>query len=94
MIEGGGDTEAELYKIRLENDMVMSVLIPISEGVDVYVFEGDTITDIVKQYNMLSGGGADVPDWGLGMMYRCYTRWNEMCCKRCTRQFTDDTSPC
>jgi len=75
MIEGGGDSEAELYKMRKENDTVMSVLIPAAAGVDVYVFEGETITDIVKQYNMLAGGGANVPDWGLGMMYRCYTQW-------------------
>ena len=74
-IEGGGDSEAELYKMRKENDTVMSVLIPAAAGVDVYVFEGETITDIVKQYNMLAGGGANVPDWGLGMMYRCYTQW-------------------
>lgn len=94
VIEGGGDSEAELYKIRLENDMVMSVLIPVSEGVDVYVFEGDTITDIVKQYNMLSGGGADVPDWGLGMMYRCYTRWDAERIKQTADYIRESDIPC
>lgn len=74
--------------------MVMSVLIPISEGVDVYVFEGDTITDIVKQYNMLSGGGADVPDWGLGMMYRCYTRWNAEQIKKTADYLREADIPC
>ena len=25
---------------------------------------------------MLAGGGPDVPEWGLGVLYRCYTGWN------------------
>ena len=43
---------------------------------DVYIIEGDTITDIVSQYNMLAGGGCEVPDWGLGVLYRCNARYN------------------
>ena len=54
----------------------MTVKIPAAEGIDVYVIEGDTITDIVAQYNLLAGGGPDVPEWGLGVLYRCYTGWN------------------
>ena len=69
------DTESELYAKRAECGTFMSVLIPASEGIDIYVIEGETITDIVKQYNMLSGGGPDVPDWALGTYYRCYTGW-------------------
>ena len=94
MIEGGGDTEAELYKMRKENDTVMSVLIPAAEGVDVYVFEGESITDIVKQYNMLSGGGCDVPDWGLGMMYRCYTQWGPEDITKTAEYMRESDIPC
>ena len=55
----------------------MTIQIPGCQGVDVYIFEGDTITDIVSQYNMLSGGGCDVPEWGLGVLYRCYSRYTD-----------------
>ena len=55
----------------------MSVLIPAAEGVDVYVMEGGTITDIVSQYNMLAGGGPDVPEWALGILYRAHMRFNQ-----------------
>ncbi|MGN1409750.1 MAG: TIM-barrel domain-containing protein [Eubacteriales bacterium] len=72
-----GTSTDELYAVRKVGGAVMSVLIPACEGVDVYVIEGETITDIVKQYNMLSGGGCDVPEWGLGVLYRCYGRYSQ-----------------
>ena len=67
----------ELYAIRQEADQTMTIQIPGCDGVDVYIFEGNTITDIVSQYNMLSGGGCDVPEWGLGVLYRCYSRYTD-----------------
>ena len=67
----------ELYAVRESCGAVMSVLIPGAQGVDVYVFEGKKITDIVSEYNMLSGGGADVPEWGLGVFYRCCGQYNQ-----------------
>ncbi len=69
------DNTTDLYAIREVSGQVMTIQIPSCAGVDVYIFEGDTITDIVSQYNMLSGGGCDVPDWGLGVLYRCYTKY-------------------
>lgn len=63
----------ELYAVRgIEREAVISVQIPAAKGVDVYIFEGENITDVVGQYNMLSGGGCVIPEWGLGTYYRCY----------------------
>ena len=67
----------ELYAVRNVGNAVMSVLIPAAKGVDVYVMEGKTITDIVSQYNMLAGGGCDVPEWGLGVFYRCCGKYSQ-----------------
>ncbi len=66
----------ELYKTQ-KTDVVsyLTVEIP-SPGVDIYIIEGDTITDIVAKYNMLAGGGCDVPEWALGTLYRCHSRYN------------------
>ena len=74
--EAATSTEA-LYALRQESDQTMTIQIPACQGVDVYIIEGDTITDIVSQYNMLSGGGCDVPEWGLGVLYRCYSRYTD-----------------
>ena len=68
----------DLYAVRKATDeSLMSVHIPVAEGVDVYVIEGDTISDIVAQYNRLAGGAPEVPEWSLGTMYRCCTRYTQ-----------------
>ncbi|MCQ2431328.1 MAG: glycoside hydrolase family 31 protein, partial [Clostridia bacterium] len=68
-------TSEDLYrKTGLRETTVMSVEIPVAKGVDIYVFEGKTITEIVSQYNMLAGGGCEVPEWGLGVLYRAYAK--------------------
>ena len=69
------DNTDDLYALRELSGQVMTVQIPACEGVDIYIIEGKNITDIVSQYNMLSGGGCDVPEWGLGVLYRCYTKY-------------------
>ncbi len=51
--------------------------IPAAKGVTLYLFEGETITDIVSQYNRLSGGGCAVPTWGLAPIYRCYSNYTQ-----------------
>ena len=61
----------ELYHFNTTpEESVMSIEIPGAKGVDIYIFEGKNITEIVSLYNMLSGGGCDVPEWGLGVLYR------------------------
>lgn len=91
---GAADNTDELYAVRRDADAVMSVLIPAVQGIDIYVFEGETITDIVKQYNMLSGGGCDVPEWGLGMLYRCYTGWDSERIVQTGDYFRENDIPC
>lgn len=68
------DNIDDLYRNRSENEVsTMMVEIPGAEGIDVYIIEGKNILDIVSQYNMLSGGGCRVPEWGLGVLYRAFT---------------------
>ncbi|MCI8387923.1 MAG: glycoside hydrolase [Clostridiales bacterium] len=88
------ETTDELYAVRNDSSAVMSVLIPAAEGVDVYVIEGDTITDIVSQYNMLSGGGCEVPEWGLGVLYRCYGKYTQDEVMNMAKYFRDNKIPC
>lgn len=67
----------ELYAHREEGASHIGIHIPHVQGVTIYILEGDTITDIVSQYNRLSGGGCAVPEWGLSPMYRCYSRYTQ-----------------
>ncbi|MBO5197812.1 MAG: glycoside hydrolase [Lachnospiraceae bacterium] len=71
-------TAEDLYKkCGLKETSVMSIEIPVAKGVDVYIFEGENILDIVSQYNMFSGGGCQVPEWGLGVIYRMYAKFTD-----------------
>lgn len=91
---GSAGSEAELYAVRQDKDLVMSVRIPAAAGIDVYVIEGSTITDIVSQYNMLSGGGPVVPEWSLGLLYRCYYEWDSEKVKSIADYFREQDIPC
>lgn len=46
------------------------VEVPRCAGVDVYVFAGPGLRDVVRRYNLFSGGGVLPPAWGLGFWYR------------------------
>lgn len=88
-------TTEELYAARqFDDSTLMSVFIPHVEGIDIYVMEGDTITDIVSQYNMLAGGGPKVPEWGLGVIYRCCTKYNDEKVREIANYFREKDIPC
>ncbi len=88
-------TTDELYA-NVKNNNVSNVVvdIPAAKGVDIYIFEGETITDVVAQYNLLSGGGCDVPEWGLGVLYRAFGKSTENDIKKLTEYFEISGIPC
>ena len=46
-------------------------------GADIYVFAGDSLTDIAASFNLLFGGGCMVPKWGLGFWIRTHIRYSD-----------------
>ena len=56
---------------------VLTIDVPFAEGVDIYVFKGESILDAVCEYNLFSGGGCDASLWGLGNLYRCHSEFTE-----------------
>lgn len=49
----------------------IEALVP-ADGVEVYVVSGPTPMDAVRRFNLLNGGGALPPKWGLGFMTRTW----------------------
>ena len=88
------DTERLYSKSSADGTSVMSVEIPGAKGIDMYVFEGKNILDVICQYNMFSGGGCSVPDWGLGVMYRAYTKYTGEEIKKLADYFEANHIPC
>ena len=62
-------TTEELYKNRSNGNGVY-IDIPGARGIEVFVISGPEVLDVVKRYNLLSGGGCLPPMWGLGFKYR------------------------
>lgn len=73
----GLNTDDIYYTKSLKEASTMLVEIPCAKGIDIYIFEGENILDVVSQYNMFSGGGCDVPEWGLGVLYRAYAEYDQ-----------------
>lgn len=87
--EGITDDTAELYGNSGDGGNI-SIQIPVAKGVDIYIFEGETITDIVAQYNMFSGGGCRVPDWGFDPFFRMYVEYTDAQVLEAARDFKRD----
>ncbi len=62
--------EAQPYSDNLE------FLIP-AEGVEVVLFAGPTMLDVVSRFNLYNGGGALPPRWGLGFWHRVPTLFSD-----------------
>ncbi len=96
-VEGkdGSNIFSALYEVRRggKNNFI-AIDIPFAEGVDVYYITGDSVLDIVKQYNMLSGGGCMPPMWSLGCFYRCDMKFNAEQVIDMAQQFRDKDIPC
>ena len=85
----------DLYdKNYLDEPTTMVIDIPTAKGVDVYVFEGDNITQVVEAYNMFSGGGVMPSYWGLGILYRCFAKYTGDKVVSMAEYFRDNHIPC
>ena len=85
----------ELYAARMaDSNTFVNIFVPNCEGVDLYVIEGDTVTDIVAQYNRMAGGGPEVPEWALGVLYRCNGRYSDEQILDVASYMRDNRLPC
>ncbi|MEM9141959.1 MAG: TIM-barrel domain-containing protein [Bacteroidota bacterium] len=53
----------------------VEILVP-AQGTDVYVFEGNSMLEVVQRYNLFNGGGYLPPKWGLGFTQRVPTLYS------------------
>ncbi len=83
----------DLYGDNVLKESKIEILIPNCEGVDLYIMEWKTITEVVAKYNMLAGGGCDVAEWTLYPIYRCYTKYNQSKIIKTAESFLTDKLP-
>ena len=83
-----------LYAGRQLTGRVMIIDIPVAQGVDVYVFSGPSVRNVVQRYNLYSGGGCLPAIWGLGMWYRCFGQFNQQQALDLAKSFREAKLPC
>jgi alpha-D-xyloside xylohydrolase len=85
-----------LYSKGLTPDQTSQVLVdvPGAHGVDVYLFGGPTMLDVVRRYNLFSGGGVNPPEWGLGFWYRASANARDSDLVAFAQEFRDRKIPC
>lgn len=84
----------ELYGKKYTPSDEVSILVNGTEGVELYVFAGPEMLDVVQRYNLFSGGGALPPLWGLGFKYRAKATFNEQQVGEIAHYFRDKNIPC
>jgi alpha-glucosidase (family GH31 glycosyl hydrolase) len=62
-------------------------------GAEVVVIAGDGLTDVVARYNLLAGGGALPPLWGLGFWHRVHAQADEERVRREVDEFARRNIP-
>jgi len=72
----------------------VTVEVPLAKGVDVYFFGGPSMLQVVRRYNLFSGGGVVPPEWGLGFWYRGDGHSDQQAIMAIAREFRDRKIPC
>lgn len=83
----------DLYKNRSHGDRVY-IDIPGADGIEIFLIKGPDMLTAVRRYNLLSGGGAMPPIWGLGFKYRVKGDASQDSVLRFAHYFRDKNIPC
>ncbi|WP_241655111.1 glycoside hydrolase family 31 protein [Granulicella sibirica] len=78
----------------MEEPSQVLVEVPLATGVDVYLFAGPSMLDVIRRYNLFSGGGVMPPEWGLGFWYRAASNATGQEILSLTQEFRDRKIPC
>lgn len=70
----------------------LEFLVP-AEGVEIVVFSGKTMLDVVCRYNLYNGGGCLPPKWGLGFWHRVPSLFTDRQIEREVQDFKEKGFP-
>src|SRR6266702_3302986 len=89
-----GDVPLFTKTLREEDSSQILVEIPTAQGIEAYLFAGPTMLDVVRRYNLFSGGGVLPPEWGLGFWYRAASNATEDEIVAIASEFREREIPC
>lgn len=65
-----------------------------TKGMEIYVFAGPGMLQVMQRYNLFSGGGGIPPMWGLGFEYRAKATFTGKQIQQTGQYFRDNDIPC
>ena len=84
----------DLYGKKYSRSDEASILTEGTNGVEIYVLSGPSMRDVIKRYNLFSGGGSLPPLWGLGFEYRAKATFNSQQVLQTANYFRSNHIPC
>ena len=90
----GGTVPLYTKSLGTEDSSQVLVEIPSAQGVDVYLFGGPLMLEVVRRYNLFSGGGVNPPEWGLGFWYRTASNATDGEILKLADEFRERKIPC
>lgn len=70
----------------------LELLVP-AEGVEMYLYAGKSMLDVVRRFNLMNGGGTLPPKWGLGFWHRAPTMYSAEDVEKEIRMFEEKHFP-
>ena len=93
------DRKIELSTVNLYGKAVtpsdeVSIQVEGTRGIEMYVFAGPDMMQVMQRYNLFSGGGGIPPLWGLGFKYRAKATFTDKQIEQTGQYFRDNHIPC
>lgn len=89
-----GSTLSALYNKQYKSSNDVEIQVKGAKGMEIILFEGPTMMNVMERYNLYSGGGAIPPLWGLGFKYRAKNTFTESEVLTFSKYFRDNHIPC
>ncbi|MDR2763825.1 MAG: DUF5110 domain-containing protein [Tannerella sp.] len=94
IMEQPGASPVELYNRAYKPSDEVEIVVEGTKGMEIYIFDGPSMIQVIQRYNLFSGGGAIPPLWGLGLKYRAKSTFNDQQVVKFAQYFRDKHIPC
>ncbi len=84
----------DIYGKKYSRSDEVGILTEGTKGVELYIFEGPTMLQVMQRYNLFSGGGALPSLWGVGFEYRAKATFSDSSILQTAKYFRDNHIPC
>ncbi|WP_423147976.1 TIM-barrel domain-containing protein [Rubrolithibacter danxiaensis] len=84
----------DLYGKSVTPSNEVSIHINGTQGIELYIFAGPQMKEVLQRYNLFSGGGSLPPMWGLGFKYRAKATFTDQQVLETADYFRKNKIPC